>query len=135
MKQKSCIKRLMEGDSKTSYFHKMVKAKHFKEQIKLLQRVDGVKLVTQDEISKEVIQFFNNLLGTKYSFWNKSSVEEQKSLLNYHPEQHVVDMLANPVTAADIFAVIKNFPPNKASRPDGTSCSGILYKWEASLSY
>lgn len=62
LKQKSRITWLKEEDSNSSFFHKSVKVKHFRDQMKQLYNEQGQLLTLQEEISTEAVRFFKSLL-------------------------------------------------------------------------
>lgn len=74
-------------------FHKMVRKKRFKDQIKLLVDPEGRRPIAYEDIASEAIKFYMDLLGTPDISCQEGSVEEINALLNYHPTLADSDML------------------------------------------
>lgn len=52
------------GDGNNKYFHASIKARHKKKSMNTLQKNDVTLLTTQDDIQREVLDFYTNLMGT-----------------------------------------------------------------------
>ena len=63
LKQRSKIAWIRLGDGNNSFFHASLKSKQKQSTISSLQREDGSRANCQDEISREVLNFYDQLLG------------------------------------------------------------------------
>lgn len=129
LKQKYRIQWIREGDKNTSFFHRMVKMKHCKDQIKLLIDADGNRLTVYEDISSKAVRYYMKLLGTSDTSCSGGSVEEIRDLLSFHPSIAEITMLTWAVADSKIHSTFKSFPSNKSSGPDGFIVEFFKYAW------
>lgn len=128
-RQKSRINWL-KGDRNSSFFHKVVKVKKFRDQIKSLHNSDGYLLLTQEEISKETVNFFTKLLGSDDHSYNLSNSTELQAFINFQSDSTLLASLNAPATAEEIKKTMMNFPANKAPGPDGYTTGFFKSTWK-----
>lgn len=126
--QKSHIKWLKEGDRNTAFFHKSVTRKQFKDQIKFLIDSNGAQLTSNDDISAEVVRFYQAMLGSVDLACSGGSLADLRDLLAPVP-LHLTAMLTISPTCSDIAKVFKTFPSNKAPGPDGFTVEFFKSAW------
>lgn len=117
LRQKSRIQWIREGDKNTSFFHNMVRKKHFRDQINLLFDFKGNRLSTYEEITAEAIMFYQKLLDTPDPVCTGGNVEVIRGFLSYQPTATDVDLLLAEVFKTEIHKILKSFPSNKALGP------------------
>lgn len=68
-----------------AFFHKLIKAKWFKEQIKLLYNADGHLLTSHEAISYEAVAFFQRLLGSIDPACGGCNLADHQSFVSFQP--------------------------------------------------
>ncbi|KAE8654116.1 Ent-kaur-16-ene synthase [Hibiscus syriacus] len=128
-KQKAKIDWIREGDQGTKFFYSMVATKRKNNTIRVLYDPSGVRLVTFEDMSKEVIRFFVNQLGVADSEVNGSNVSTIKELLGFSLSSEAVDSLCKDVSAIEINEALWGQGNNKSPGPDGYNVFFFKKTW------
>ncbi|XP_074290689.1 uncharacterized protein LOC141617395 [Silene latifolia] len=127
LKQKAKAFWMAEGDTNSSYFHGVIKArrnKNFTHQIK-----DHRGLLHTDEsgIQQAFLEYYQSLLGSSSpTFKVKKSIVQRGNVCTEEQRQ----TLLSPVTHDEIKEIIFAIPNDKAPGPDGYSSKFFKDSWE-----
>ncbi|KAG7547838.1 Reverse transcriptase domain [Arabidopsis suecica] len=126
--QKSRVTWLHDGDSNTSYFHRMADMRHSMNKIQFLFDDDGNKIDTKQGIEQHCADYFENLLGGDVSpqLLEQSDME---LLLPYRCSLDEIRELGMVFTDNEIEAAFSSLPRNKTSGPDGYSSEFFKGMW------
>ncbi|CAL1400664.1 unnamed protein product [Linum trigynum] len=119
--------RINSGDLNTNYFHGMVRTRNSRSTITSQVAEDGRILEGIDEIGKEAVDFYKNLLGMANSSLKHVTVGTFQKLLFHHlPEE---SSLCEAIFAGKITSVIKKMKRSKAPGPDGFPAEFFQDNW------
>ena len=108
--QKSRSKWLKEEDRNTAYFHTNVKAKRRRNTISTLEKQDGTRCKSEEEIEVELSQYYNDLFTTT----NPTDFEEILTEILSTISRQMNENLNKPVEEKDIRQALFSMHPNKA---------------------
>ena len=127
LKQKSRIKWLKLGDSKTGFFHKVVRARQSKNRLLSVYNAEGEKLEDHKAVSQEAVSFFQ--LGGDPTL-ERELVAEIIGIFYFTFYQEDRCLLSLPVEAEKIKRTMFSLNSNKAPGPDGYSAHFFKSAWE-----
>jgi hypothetical protein len=108
------------------YFHKIASHNRVKKHIWEIVRDDGVKVVDQQGIKEEAVQYYKRF----YSASTLSNLEEQFKILDLFPvmvsEEEAVT-LYNPVTMEELKSILFHCKKEKSLGPDDWSTNFFIY--------
>lgn len=129
LRQRSRIKWLMEEDQITGFFHKIVKGKLAQTRITSLLDSKGKSHTSEDDIKKEILEFYKGLLGTEDLHCNGGTVSGFQSLLKFYLPPDFARKLVQPFTREEVKAVVFDQPSNKSPGPDGYTNEFLKATW------
>src|SRR4051812_17405741 len=106
MGQKAKIDWLRYSDGNNKYFHASMKARHQLKNIKNIQKSDGSFIHNQQELEKEVIDFYKRLMGTAATDLEGIDTGAMRDGAQLNSAQR--DMLIMPVTKTEILKALKS---------------------------
>lgn len=109
--KKSRVIWMREGDSNTTYFHRMVSAFQSINCIHYLVDVNGLWLESQQDIQSQCVDYFADLLGGEVS-------PLYVSLLNFGCSHEQITALEKPFSFQEIKDDFFSLPRNKTCGPD-----------------
>lgn len=114
--QKSRITWLTQGDSNTKFFFAAVKIRKAQNSINMLQAAQGI-ITSPEDIHQELVQFYQNLLGTCASSLEAIDlpVVKRGATLSLEASRCLIE----PVRATEIDNALSNIDDNKAPGVDG----------------
>ncbi|XP_020259105.1 uncharacterized protein LOC109835548 [Asparagus officinalis] len=125
-KQKARTDWSIQGDRCTELFHSMIKANRHQNRVMILYNNLGQRLTEGDDIVKEFISHFKNLMGT--------AMDTTSPNINIiHPGPCLDDSQASSLIASitneEIRNAIFSMPDNKAPGPDGYNATFFKSSW------
>lgn len=105
------------GDANTKYFYAFVKGKQVYNTIKTLISSSGVRLHNKEQVKKEILNFYKNLLDTTATSLTAVDPEVISVGKILNREQQL--QLIHPVIAEEVLNAIKGINVNKAPGCDG----------------
>ncbi|KAK5775804.1 hypothetical protein PVK06_043746 [Gossypium arboreum] len=108
---------LKNGDRNTSYFHKIAVQRHICSQIKELERENGERISTNEDMLKFASDFFGKL----FSASDLGSDEHVFGLVEKRVNDDMNNFLLQQFTEEDITYIVKTMAPLKASGIDSFS--------------
>jgi mannosylglycoprotein endo-beta-mannosidase len=118
-RQRSRLRWLKDGDANTKLFHAVANGRHTKNFIPAI-RHEGVLITDQKHIEDIFSDYYNGLLG---AIQNR---EHTMDLQLLGVQEHDLSELADIFSEEEIWGVIKELPPDRATCPD--SFMGASYK-------
>ena len=126
--QRSRVTWMGEGDSNTSYFHRMADSRKAVNTIHIIIDDNGVKIDTQLGIKEHCIEYFSNLLGGEVG--PPMLIQEDFDLLlPFRCSHDQKKELAMSFSRQDIKSAFFSFPSNKTSGPDGFPVEFFKETW------
>lgn len=113
---------LQEGDRNTKFFHSYATTRKRNNKIHKILRFDGSWAVTDDEITKEAVRYFQDLFQQPLDQNNKGNVDFNVRCLSHD----AIDDLSRPYTEEEVTAALQEFHPSKEPGPDGLAA--IFYQ-------
>ena len=129
LKQKSRVQWLQEGDQNTNFFHRMMAAKQHKNSIISLIDLEGNRLESYDQISKEIVRFFQNLIGTVGDKVTGCPKELLKEILSVELQNEAYKELVKLVSALEVKTTMFSINGEKALGPDGYTSHFFKVAW------
>lgn len=124
-KQRSRIKWLREGDKNTEFFHRQATWRRKKNKIVRLKREDGTWAENNEQIHKEINEFFKGL-------YEKDGEVNPQPLLDLFPrkvEDYMNEALTKPFTETEVSDALFQIGPLKAPGPDGYPARFFQRNW------
>ncbi|XP_020266944.1 uncharacterized protein LOC109842484 [Asparagus officinalis] len=113
----------IQGDRNSKLFHSAIKNNRHNNRVQVLYNSQGDRITDGEEIIKEFISYYKNLMGTAIpTVKTESHVIQNGTCLS--PFQ--VSDLSKPVTSDEIRSAIFSMSDNKAPGPDGLAVIGSL---------
>ncbi|XP_074266109.1 uncharacterized protein LOC141588575 [Silene latifolia] len=126
LKQKAKAHWLSEGDSNTSYFHGIIKARRNSNSIYQIKDHEGQLHKEEKDIQQAFLKYYQMLLGSKSNTIQvNEAIVRKGSLCN---EDHA-QILLSPVTRNEVKEVMFSIPNDKAPGPDGYSSKFFKDSW------
>ncbi|KAG7588504.1 Zinc finger CCHC-type superfamily [Arabidopsis suecica] len=126
--QRSSISWLKDGDSNTSYFHRMVASRKTLNHIHFIQEDGGPKIDSQQGIRDHCVDFFHNLIGSEVGP-NMLTQGDMNILLPFRCNRGQKENLEMPFSSEEIREAFFSLPRNKSSGPDGFSAEFFTGCW------
>lgn len=105
---------LKNGDENTSFFHKVCSARSRWSFISELVSANGLSLVSDMQIEREVIKYFSNI------YKDNNSASRMVSNLDWNPiSKEESDSLIRPFSEEEVLQNLKSMGRNKSPSPDG----------------
>ncbi|XP_059068466.1 uncharacterized protein LOC131858981 [Cryptomeria japonica] len=114
-RQKSRELWLADGDKNTNFFHASTKMKRVRSRISCIQDSQGNILLDDEDVSREAVKFFKNLLSSKNIDVSNNIPSFIPSLVS--PEDN--KMLMSLFSLDEVKRVVFAMNPDKAPGPDG----------------
>ncbi|PKI40248.1 hypothetical protein CRG98_039366 [Punica granatum] len=111
------------------YFHRYVKVRKSRNNIKLLISKEGERLEGHELIAKEAVGFYTKLLGTADSHVSGGEVGEFQSLLEYRVSEEHKLSLTKAVTSEEVKRTLWAMDSDKAPGPDGFNVHFYKSAW------
>ena len=110
------VRRVVQGDANTEFFHMIANGKHRKKRIFQLEQDEGT-IVGQENLKLYITEFYKQLFGPP----DNNCVSLDESRVEDVPQLTVVenDVLTAPFTEKEVFEAVLQMENNKASGPDG----------------
>ncbi|KAH0685683.1 hypothetical protein KY290_017200 [Solanum tuberosum] len=126
-KQKSRVQWLKLGDSNTSYFYASMKNRKSQNQITMLTKEDGTIIRDPEEITREAVRFYQNLLGqaTPLMLATQPAVVRDGHVLSRAQQLELIQ----PFTKDDVLMALKSIEDNKAPGGDGFNSYFFKQTW------
>ena len=105
-----------EGDANSKLFHSLMNVRKAKNVISKLELDDGSIVDSEDDIVREITDFFQKLYQSEGSSYRGIEGIEWQPI-----PQHLADWLERPFDEEEIKRAILDCDGNKAPRPDGFS--------------
>ncbi|XP_038994730.1 uncharacterized protein LOC120118853 [Hibiscus syriacus] len=121
LKQKEKIHWLKEGEKCTRFFNSVIASKRKKDTIRVIVDDQGRRLETFDDMSSEVVNFFQKLLGTQEPNIKECHSKILKDLIHHILFSKDYEGLTREVTSEEIKEAIFSQGNEKAPGPDGYS--------------
>nr|GFB55136.1 RNA-directed DNA polymerase, eukaryota, reverse transcriptase zinc-binding domain protein [Tanacetum cinerariifolium] len=115
LKQKANIELLREGDTNTSFFHKVVKGRKHLSRIKSICDEDGRRFFG-DEIPEQFVKHFQQFLGMERK--TQSMEGNREMFINKLSEEEAIEMI-HQVIELEIKQALFDIDNDKAPSPDG----------------
>ncbi|KAA3461511.1 reverse transcriptase [Gossypium australe] len=115
--QRARVNWLKDGDCNTSFFHKMVEQRHFRNRISELVDADGVRHTETEEMIKVAADYFEDLFTASEIGMDEHLFSMVKSKVT----DSMNESLLKPFTEEDVWDAVKSMPPLKAPGVDGFS--------------
>ena len=129
LKQKSKMHWLDVGDGNNKFFHSIIKIREIRNTIHEVQRVDGTKATTDEEIKVEAEKFFEEFMTFQPPDFEGTTVEEMKELLGFQCNELDCAKLIREVTSDEIREVLFKMPASKSPGPDGFTVEFFKEAW------
>lgn len=126
--QRSSISWLKDGDSNTSYFHRMVASRKTLNHIHFIQEDGGPKIDSQQGIRDHCVDFFHNLIGSEVGP-SMLTQGDMDILLPFRCNRGQKENLEMPFSSEEIREAFFSLPRNKSSGPDGFSAEFFTGCW------
>ena len=110
------VRRVVQGDANTQFFHLIANGKHRKKRVFQLEQDEGT-ILGQDNLKIYITEYYKQLFGPP----EDSSVSLDGSRLEDVPQLTADenDILVAPFSEKDVFDAITQMKNNKAPGPDG----------------
>lgn len=116
-----------EGDGNTRYYYATIAQCRHVSQIGCITDEAWIQLKEEEHMRDHIIQFYQQLLGTKRDRVNiNHQVIQRGRLLTEQEGQDLV----TPVTNDEIKTALWSIAPSKMPGPDGYSCGFFCAAWE-----
>ncbi|KAE8719033.1 putative FKBP-type peptidyl-prolyl cis-trans isomerase 1 [Hibiscus syriacus] len=119
LKQKTKVQWIKDGDKNSKFFYSTIAFKNKREIIRVLVDDQGNRLETFKAMSKEVISFYSNLIGTTDNMVKDIDPNLLKELLNYSMPYDASSSLVKEITREEIQKAVFCQGNDKALGPDG----------------
>lgn len=120
-------KHVLRSDRCTRYFHGLMRANGRRAHIPAISRHDGSHTTSMDEVAQEFVGFYKSLFGTDVDVMEPGAD-------CFAPGGRVLDsdcqMLAAPVSNAEIKAALWSIGDDKAPGPDGFTAKFFKSTWD-----
>lgn len=127
--QRSRIQWLINGDSNTAFYFKMVAARRSYNQIHFLIGYDDRRIEEKEDIENHCVEFFQNLLGKESPPLAASGHDLISSLIPFRCSTEMRNMLTAEVSAAEIKDTVFALSVHKAPGPDGYNAEFLKATW------
>ncbi|XP_058784780.1 uncharacterized protein LOC131659636 [Vicia villosa] len=127
LKQKSNIDWLKLGDDNSKYFYANLREKNKKTSLSKLEDSYGNKMITFDDMEKEILQFYGDLIGHNTSKLVQVDIEVLRRGKQISHES--ADLLIKPVTDEEIWMALQNIDDHKAPGIDGYNAKKFKASW------
>lgn len=125
--RKSRITWLKFGDQNTIFFYKIVQSRTAYNAIRKLVLSTGVIITDPTEIKQAASSYFAHVLGPELQQTPLSDdTPSLPDLLDFRCPDNIAEILARPISEAEIKNVLFSMPSNKAPGPDG--CPAEFYR-------
>ncbi|XP_073355500.1 uncharacterized protein [Aegilops tauschii subsp. strangulata] len=120
------VRRVVQGDANTEFFHMIANGKHRKKRIFQLEQDEGT-IVGQENLKLYITEFYKQLFGPP----DNNCVSLDESRVEDVPQLTVVenDVLTAPSTEKEVFDAVSQMETNKAPGPDGFSAEFYKKCW------
>ncbi|XP_073358207.1 uncharacterized protein [Aegilops tauschii subsp. strangulata] len=110
------VRRVVQGDANTEFFHMIANGKHRKKRIFQLEQDEGT-IIGQENLKLYITEFYKQLFGPP----DNNCVSLDESRVEDVPQLTVVenDVLTAPFTEKEVFHAVSQMETNKAPGPDG----------------
>jgi hypothetical protein len=115
-----------ESDKGSKFFHSLLNQRHKRRFIPAIVRRDGMLTTSAEEVGREFVSYYKELLGTsKHTIPLRAEVVQNGACINVDSHAY----LLAPVTADDIKQVLFSMDDNKAPGPDGYTSAFFKKAW------
>ncbi|XP_074313934.1 uncharacterized protein LOC141649137 [Silene latifolia] len=127
LKQKAKAHWLVDGDTNSSYFHGLIKARRNKNCIYQIRDHKGIMHSDEDGIQQAFFEYYEELLGSNAPTIGVKNVIIQKGKKCTKAQRQI---LLAPVTQEEVKEIIFNISDDKAPGPDGYSSKFFKDSWD-----
>ncbi|XP_020262214.1 uncharacterized protein LOC109838161 [Asparagus officinalis] len=126
LQQKAKIQWSVKGDRNISYFHSIIKSNRHHNRVLVLNNSLGRKITEEEEIVKEIISYYKNLMGTAIPTSDPST-----EIIQNGPclDENHIRLLSAPISNEEIRKAVFSIPDNKSPGPDGYGSSFFKSSW------
>lgn len=124
-KWKSVVNWLQEGDSNTKFFHAVTAERMKRNRINMIQKEDGTECWGEEEIAREIANYFENVFTTTFP---QDCEEVFEGIPRIVTESMNIN-LTKPVEGLEIRQALFTMHPNKAPGPDGMTPLFFQHYW------
>ncbi|KAH7863936.1 hypothetical protein Vadar_023809 [Vaccinium darrowii] len=117
---------MVEGDRNIAFFHAKVTQRRRKNAIAGIQDANGLWCDSQEQIAKEVVQYYQGLFQSDGADQVSEVVDTIKARVNYQMNQS----LTRPVSYPEIQQALFDIDPNKAPGSDGMTAGFYQWYWD-----
>jgi hypothetical protein len=115
-----------ECDKGSRFFHSLMNQRHRRRHIPAIVRSDGMLTTSAEEVGREFVLYYKELLGTsKYTIPLRAEVVQSGDCINVDSHAY----LLAPVSADDIKQVLFSMDDTKAPGPDGYTSAFFKQAW------
>lgn len=110
------VRRVVQGDANTQFFHMIANGKHRKKRIFQLEQDEGT-IIGQENLKLYITEYYKQLFGPP----EENCVSPDESRVEDVPQLTAVenDILTAPFSEKEVFEAISQMKNNKAPDPDG----------------
>jgi hypothetical protein len=117
---------LKECDKGSRFFHSLMNQRHRRRHIPAIVRSDGMLTTSAEEVGREFVLYYKELLGTsKHTIPLRAEVVQCGNCINVDSHAY----LLAPVSADDIKQVLFSMDDTKAPGPDGYTSAFFKQAW------
>ncbi|KAK4400319.1 hypothetical protein Sango_1138000 [Sesamum angolense] len=128
LKQRAKLRWLKHGDQCSKVFFRKINATRVKQRVFQITKVDGELLTTQQDITREFISYFQNLLGGS-SLNRRIDLDFLRRELKHTVTETESSMLVAPVTMAEVKEAFFDIDVESAPGPDGYTSAFYKSAW------
>ncbi|CAK8544062.1 unnamed protein product [Lathyrus sativus] len=128
LRQRTKINWLREGDTNSSFFYAYLKSRTTTTNISQLYKDDGTCIHNQEDIEKEVCEFYGKLMGTREPIINTIDIDVMREGPQLSIEQKAD--LISPVSVTEITNALKGIGDLKSPGIDGYGGKFFKASWD-----
>ncbi|XP_058726138.1 uncharacterized protein LOC131597458 [Vicia villosa] len=128
MQQRTKIDWLIKGDGNTAFFHAYLKSKNRAKGMWCLQNSNSDVLTNQEDIEKEVMDFYTNLMDTQSRELEQIDIDAMRRGNQVSMEQRAY--LVSPITLKEVEDALKGIGDLKSPGVDGYGAKFSKASWK-----